>query len=861
MAISQTFETFAQKVASNKSVLAHLEPAQRLVLWELDAGAVYKRSVDHYVINVFKETTALTQGSSSSLNAGEFYFDYSDKTLYVRLGDDSNPEESFMVGVYRLFFSNQGHVLSWDLTDDGNEVYYEALLSETSNFKQELDNAELLGISLESDGSIRFDNSNGYWDSIFDRLIWDSRRIAIYSWFPDTPFSESKLIFEGEFEDKTFTQNSVTFSIKDFIYRLRQPVGLDLFSESDGTLSEDIKGVKYKRRIYGEVTGAQTQSLDQTLAGFQLSGTISGSKDAFTVSGSGTSFLSECSPGDEIIVDVPIFGEFTYKIESIETDTSLTLSEEIERGFSAITTINNPEIPVRTKNRPQHISGHKLREPTTTITAVIQLNRFRMDPTDFFANDIIVVGSETVRIKRISDDLIILFQNLDSLPSIGTTVKKNPINAVYFDQRELIIDRDYTIQNSASECKITLDDLAEFNITKAIKIAGSFTFTNGSRNVTATGAAFEANLKPRDWIRSDDPFHATWYEVLQVNSDGDLDVRIAYAGANFGGTAKRKNINYVGDESIVTVDCIGKEDSAGKWVKTASDVVLDLVQGDAALTNIDTDSFDTSKIEADYIVSLKLPLSPTGEPPIIRDVISLMNQSVFGSLVARTDFQVSFNVLTPDRPDDLEELKDEDLIGARQNFSVSTKSDVRRKIIGRYNHFDADRYTGKKGNDSTDFENSFVDYLIGTKNEKTVDIYLLNETDAETITERYALIHSLTQNVVTVKAKLNLTLRNLNEKIFIGLTRMFDRFGGSSENKKIGIISKISRGATETTVTFSDLSNQFNRVGAIADDSALDFTSAPESEKIFNGYIVDDDTELPDEAATSDDQWNTNLIG
>jgi len=127
--------------------------------------------------------------------------------------------------------------------------------------------------------------------------------------------------------------------------------------------------------------------------------------------------------------------------------------------------------------------------------------------------------------------------------------------------------------------------------------------------------------------------------------------------------------------------------------------------------------------------------------------------------------------------------------------------------------------------------------------------------------QRYALFFSLSQALVQIKTKLNLTLKNLGDKIFISLDRLFFRFGATSARKKIGIITKIVKSGANTDVVFTDLANIFNRVGTIADDTSLDFTSADDSEKIKNGYIVDDGSELPDSAATTDDEWGSNIIG
>lgn len=852
-----SYETESQKPASEKEMLAQVEPSGRLVLWELDSGSIWKRKVDHYVIDMKKENDNLLGASSKLLNSGEWFFEYETKTVYVRLADDSDPNAAFMSAIYRLFFAMGGRHLTHNL-NGGNPVHYEPLIETVSAFKQQIDNAEQLGISLESQGSISFKATDGFFDDLFDKLFFENKTIRIYSWFPNLPESEVRQIFQGEIENKSYDQDKVTFRIKDFIYKLRQPVALQLFSQSDGVISDDVIGNKFKRRLYGKVKGAKIQSLDMILGGFQLDGTISAVAGSNQITGVGTTFLKDCSPNDTIFIEL-LFTTLELKIDSIESDTQLTVSEEIETNVSNGTTAILKTDRTRWKNREWHVAAHKLREPTATIVNGLQLNRFEVgsgELLDFFAGDNVIVNGEDATIKRISGNVVVLFQALDEFPQVGWTMQKNPIDSVYFDTNELLIDRDYTISN-ASECKITFNELAEFNATKRRKVQGTIQFTNGSRNVTGVGTDFKTDFQTRDWIRANDVFNPEWYEILEVVDETNMIIRTAYTGTNFDGIGFKKNVNYMGDDAIVTVDCIGKENESGQWVRTASDVVKDLMS-DAGLTNLDLDSFNVSDVQADYIMSLKLPLDPdANEPPIIRDIVSLVNKSVFGSLVAKTDFTIAFNVLTPDRPEDLTELKDDDLIDKK--VKVNTKTDIQRRVIGQFNHFDSDRFTGESGHGFVDYENSFVDYLLGSKQEKTVELYLFNEIDAQTMVERYALIHSLTQSIVTVNSKLNLTLKNLNDKIWVSLERLYHRFGSINDRKKVGIISGISRKFNQTTVVFSDLSNMFNRVGAIAPDDAVEFTTASEVDKLKNGYIVDNSTELP--SNDNDSTWNTNIIG
>ena len=87
-----TYNQMAIRPTSEKTILCHIEPSERLVLFTLHSGSVYKRVTDYFVINIEEDGTALTQGSSASLNSGEFYYDPSSSTLYIRTTDDSDPK-------------------------------------------------------------------------------------------------------------------------------------------------------------------------------------------------------------------------------------------------------------------------------------------------------------------------------------------------------------------------------------------------------------------------------------------------------------------------------------------------------------------------------------------------------------------------------------------------------------------------------------------------------------------------------------------------------------------------------------------------------------------------------------------------
>lgn len=845
-----TYDEYSNLPVSEKIQIAWLEPAERLLLWTLHSGAVYKKTVSHFVIDIKVEDTSLTQATSSTLSAGEWFYDLATNIVYVRLSDDSNPDDSYMIGFYRKFYANKPLNLPHDLTAGSEEVHYEGMLKTVSAFNQEVDNSDLIGVALENSGSISFHNTGGEFDAIFDKLFWESKNVKIYSWNEDILLSEKKLLFTGEITNKRYSEKTVSFSIKDQLFRLRQPVTTGRFSLDDGDVNDDIIG-KAKRLVFGKVDSLRIQSITQIMDGVTGVGTLSGVAESSTITGSGTGFNIVHSPGD--VLKLTINDTLVeYKVNSITDEFTMTIDEEIDATFSGASFTYVPEEGNGIINRKFMVAGHKLRAPSTTVSAPIGFNSFTVaDITDFLEDDFITIGSETNYIKRISGSNIITRTNLNSLPSIGTAVSKSPVSAVYYNGNKII---DYTVSKNSTSCEITLAALAEFNVTRETNLGtGTITFTNGSDRVTSTENDF-TNLKTNQYIRSGDPTHSTWYKVMQIIDENTLDLRSDYSGSNIGSTASTaKLVKYVSDCDAVTCDCIGYETSTGSWVKTASDGVKHLIEA-AGLTGIDDDSFTQADIDAPYILSLAIPNTFLGEPQKTRDAIDQINQSVFGSLFNNSDFEMSYNILSAETPNDLTLISDDDII----DYSVATKTDTYKTSLGEYNHFDAGRYTGDSGFSTVEYESDFNKYLTGSTDTETRSIRLYREIDAQIMVERSNFYKSLAQAIIQLKGKLKLSNMSINDKLLIDLDRFYERYGEDDNYQKVAIISKIIRNGLGATVELSDISNIFNRSAKIADNASLDYTSATSAEKILNGYIVDNDTEIPD--TTTESAWGTNLI-
>jgi hypothetical protein len=343
-----------------------------------------------------------------------------------------------------------------------------------------------------------------------------------------------------------------------------------------------------------------------------------------------------------------------------------------------------------------------------------------------------------------------------------------------------------------------------------------------------------------------------WYEILRVQ-ETTITLRVVYGGAAPASTGKKKNVTIIEDDGLITVNTIGLERS-GIWIKTASDAVKDLCENDAGLTNLNTDSFTEADEDAPYIVSMAIPDIVGGSIPLVREVISLLNQSVFGSLVNNESFEVVYNILTPQRPEEMEEVQDHDIL---DGFDVNSRNEIFKKITLFYSPF-TDRFKDGDTFQTIEFENDFVTKYIGATQEVEKTAFLYNAQDAQTIAERFAFHNSLSQGTVKFKTKLKFMANSLNDIFQLSFDRLYKRFGGRNR-KKIAIISKIVKDGKNCSVEMNDLGNIWNRTGAVALDTADDFTSAQDNEKLTNAYIVDDDLEVPD--ITSEQELGQNLIG
>lgn len=864
-------EQFSKEVRSQKVTLAVIRAKQRLKNFTYVSGDTWIRKTNYVVSNV---------------SGAPFEFDLT--TSILTITSSVNPNTLNIIAEYSLFFSD------FPVNED---VEYQARLQDIGALKLELD-TENTGVAIESDSSIKLENTDGYFDEIYDTLIWENQLCEFYSWSPLIAWSERKLIYQGYINTKAFSKDAVSFTLKDTFVKLRETIPFT------GT-----------RLIYGKAKNLDTSPLDLVGEGFALSSVVSGLNDrdlltgsfsgtagGNTISGVGSLLLSQIAVGDKIrIIDgileysytvnaipsntsltisgtisvsfsgsqgrnasklnniitgflfldevspddeLTILGE-KYKVKSIESDSSLTITDQIKTAFTNVPAINSPDINYRMKNRSWNVSGHKLASHLTTIDTVLSQSVFSVvDIGHIQFGDLINIADNYYSVDRVSGKTIFLNQvSLTTLTS-GETVLKPSIQKVSVDNQVFIPGRDYSEVNSDDGCAIIFNNEAEFNIATDSLSGVSLVFTVGSRIVTALTSTLDLTtiLSPRDWIKA---FTGTinYFEILSVEPT-QLTLRHAYNETRpFTGPALYRRPVYIGDDSAVLVDCMGKK--AGNWLKNASDAVKDLCD-QIGFTNYNLASFAEAALDADYTMSLVYPKSIGSAMPIARDAISEINTSVFGSLFSDNNFRISYSVLNADRDENIELIEDSDII----SFSTLTKNQIVGKVTVNYRH-----EHGLSSFSTYSYENENVP---GIKTELKLDLCLYEEDDAITIAQRYAFYRSLSQTVVKIKAKLNLIYKALNDRVYLSLERLFKRFGAKG-NIKIGLVNMISKDNSSIELQVNDLGNVFSRVGSIAPDDANDYEFASDEEISRYGYIVDDDAETAE--TSSDISIGTNLIG
>lgn len=834
-----TFAEFQDQAASEKISLVVLEASRRLMGWEVFVGSVYVlENFVHQALSSIKDSgTALTAGTDPlTLAAGTYYHDRANEKLYLRTSDSVNPNGKFLALVFKNFYANVPVSAPYDLST-GYRVDWYPYLRSNSEYGVEIDNKNLIGFAIEGSGKVDFVNEQSYWKPIFDKWTFENGKVLVYSWNRDLAITEAKLVYRGRIQAKDYAPLVVSFTLKDLINELRAPVPLVDLSEVAGALIPPNLQTAKQRVLYGYLKGYRPTNIDQSLplTGYVLTGTVTGTAASAAVTGSGTSFLAKLSPGDEVL-----FGSDTtkYTVSSIASDTALTLTEPYAGTTAAGKALAVfPSHPKRYMNRVHLLAGHCLKEPSTTVTLAITTSLFEVaDSTDFAAGDSILVNSESLTVSRVAGNQIKTSTSLALLPTVGDTVKRLTVSSVYLNNRLLQYSRDYTY--SPTTAKITLDQLAEFNVAPVKPISGTVSFTSGSRAITGSGTFFTKQIAPGDWVKRSS--QSTWYEVLSVETDTAATLR-SNAGYTSSGTADLKNPEVYDEGKVVlSLDTIGGTEEgtiSGTLVKTAAQTVKALLTLAGLSAEINSAAFTVAQGDNYHKLGIAIPANfgDTKAPPL-REVINKINQSVLGSLYQNEDFEFEYAILSPKR-----DLTTTVKFNERDVLSFKIASDSARIVKTmrvRYKVKEFDSASLAKQTSEVTHDSDTANYLAGCTKEQIVETYLVDETQAQILCNRWSFLFERASATVTVNTKLQGARVAVNDRVELNHEKMYERFG-SSLTRKVGGVQAARKSISASQLEVEDLANAFSRCAAIAPSGALAWEDSSDDDKLYNGYITD----------------------
>lgn len=250
----------------NAQYLAILRPSRRVTTWTLLSGSVYYNSFSYgYVYSVSINGVALTENTSTSLSAGQFYWDNEAGRLYVRKSDSLAPSGSdFIIVDYELHFGTfDAHWHRIPTDDTTTVVYFDPVISDVPEIKSNV--SELLfGVLPTTSTTIRLINA----EHIFEKHLYDSsfngKEILVYHWLDDLKTANMKLVQRGRLGNVSYNRGTISAQIYDNLnvfdkeFRSTQ----EFFNVTDYPAVDPSFIGKPVRTVYGVVDGFVPVNID-----------------------------------------------------------------------------------------------------------------------------------------------------------------------------------------------------------------------------------------------------------------------------------------------------------------------------------------------------------------------------------------------------------------------------------------------------------------------------------------------------------------------------------------------------------------------------------------------------------------------
>lgn len=839
----QSRDEFISAFGSEKITIARVYGKERVLPWTLHSGTTYKTNVEHFVFEVYEDFGKLDYNSDKDALASlEYHYDPATNELFINVTTDPNNSE--IIATYVFFYGSAHLNIPWDLDALSPHVHYEGRIQRSPGFRHQIGIDQDL-VSIIGTGSLKLINLDGGLDQIFERIIFDNQLLEIFSWNRDLDISEARPLYRGKITAKRFDSEYAWFEVKDEFVDLKSNYPLSIYGDSENVVDSVKK--HYKREIYGRVDGLKLQSVDQVGNGFAISGTVSGTPVSKTLTGTGTSFLSQVSPEDRLFI-----GSQEFTVASVSSNTALNVERDPDFPFSNLPVRIVPSIQQRNKNRIHFVANHECARISKTLVSINQLNRVTLNNVDgLFVGDFIEFSTlERIQIKGFAPgNLVVLVKNLVSFPTVGTPVTRQPIQQIYVNGAR-ILDADYTIQNNV-DTRVVIASLAEFNIAQPKNYNISMVFTNGSRGITTSASVdLREFFKPRDWIKPDNISYTTFYEVLAVG-ETSITIRTNFAQANITSIIQGKHPDYITDNTVVSCDVLGQTENGlaeGPWLFSPSQILRDVLLR-SGLTKINETSFSDGFLVNKQVLSVVMPTNPGQSSISYKTIIDKVARSTNSVITLDNGLNIKYEIVSPKIEDEPLEINDFDII----SWDVETISgkNIRNSIV-RYRLTDVDLANlEESGAEIATYTSEFVEKYIGTDNTDERDTNLYNAFEANIYANRLVYHQSVGRSDITINTDLRLENVEIGDVVLLDLKRLYRRTGSNQSKKKAMFVFGKTLDGTRTQLKLTDYGNMYNRSSIITPNDAPDWTAATDEEKIKYGYITDTQGIVNDEKSTS----------
>lgn len=265
-----TYLALLEEEGINAQYMVVMRPARRVVSFTLSSGSIYFNDFDFgYVSAIAVDGISLTLHTSSTLSAGQFYYDHEAGRIYIRKTDSTAPDASdYIVVTYEIHAATfDAHWYRNPTDNTTTEVYFDPIISSVPEIKSSVTDV-LFGLLPTLSTSIGLVNAEHF----LEKHVYDSsflnKEILVYHWLDELETTNLKLVLRGRMGDVSYSGGRGSIRVFDttdiFNKEFRSTGDAQFFNVTDFPRVDPQFIGKPIRTVYGRVDGFVPVNVDHT---------------------------------------------------------------------------------------------------------------------------------------------------------------------------------------------------------------------------------------------------------------------------------------------------------------------------------------------------------------------------------------------------------------------------------------------------------------------------------------------------------------------------------------------------------------------------------------------------------------------